>query len=123
MTVALWCILVAGLLPYVAVLTAKLGTRFDNSDPRSWLARQTGYRQRANAAHCNAFEALPLFAAGVIIAHYLHAPQAQIDTLALIFIGARILYFVMYLGNRPTLRSLCWMLGFGCVIGLFAIAA
>ena len=43
MTIALWCVLVAGLLPYAATVIAKLGgARFDNRDPRAWLERQTG---------------------------------------------------------------------------------
>ena len=43
MTIALWCVLVAGLLPYVATVITKAGTDFDNRDPRAWLARQQGY--------------------------------------------------------------------------------
>lgn len=123
MTLALWCIVIAALLPYVSALIAKTDKNFDNADPRGWLARQTGYRQRANAAQYNSFEALPFFAAGVIVAQYLQAPQGQINALALFFIGARILYIIMYVGNRPTLRSLCWLAGFCSVIGLFVVAA
>ena len=97
----------------MAALVAKADRSFDNSDPRGWLARsRRGYQQRANAAQHNSFEAFPFFAAGVIVAQYLQAPQTQVNALALIFIGARILYIIMYVGNRPTLRSLCWLLGF-----------
>lgn len=74
MTIALWCVLVAGLLPYVATVIAKAGTDFDNRNPRAWLARQQGYRHRASAASMNAFEALPLFAAAVLIAQVLRGP-------------------------------------------------
>jgi uncharacterized MAPEG superfamily protein len=123
MTLAFWCIVVAALLPYAAAVVAKSDKRYDNSDPRGWLAKQGGYQQRANAAQLNSFEAFPFFAVGVIVAQYLQAPQAQINALALAFIGARVLYIIMYVGNRPTLRSLCWLAGFGCVIGLFLIAA
>lgn len=122
MTLALWCVVIAALLPYVAVLIAKADKSFDNSNPRGWLARQSGYQQRANAAQHNSFEAFPFFAVGVIVAQYLQAPQSQVNALALIFIGARVLYLAMYLSNRPTLRSLCWMIGFSCVIGLFVVA-
>src|SRR5579863_5352856 len=61
-TIALWCLLIAGLLPYVATAISKAGADYDNRDPRAWLARQHGYRRRAGAAAMNAFEALPLFA-------------------------------------------------------------
>ena len=35
MSVALWCVLIAGLLPYVATVIAKAGAPFDNRDPRA----------------------------------------------------------------------------------------
>lgn len=123
MTLALWCIVAAALLPYAAAYIAKTDKSFNNAEPRTWLAKQTGYRQRANAAQNNSFEAFPFFAAGVIVAHYLHAPQSRIDLLAMIFIAARILYLALYVGNRPTLRSICWAIGYGSVIGLFIISA
>ncbi len=104
MTIALWCVLVAGILSYVATLIAKSGrSGFDNRDPRGWLAKQEGFRKRANAAQMNAFEAFPFFAAGVIIAHVLNGPQSLVDTLALVFIAARVAYLAFYLADQGTL--------------------
>lgn len=122
MSAALWCVLAAGLLPYVATVIAKSDKSFNNADPRAWLARQSGFRQRANAAQANSFEVFPLFAAAVIIAQYLKAPQAQIDVLAFVFIGARVLYLLAYLADKATLRSLCWLAGLASVVGLFVIS-
>ncbi|RPI13282.1 MAG: hypothetical protein EHM60_09580 [Lysobacterales bacterium] len=121
MTTAYWCVLIAGVLPYVATLTAKLGARFDNANPRDWLAGQTGFRRRANAAQLNGFEAFPLFAAGVIIAHLAGAPQPRIDLLALVFVVARVLYLGAYLADRSALRSLLWLVGFGSAVALFLV--
>lgn len=123
MTVALWCMLVAGLLPYIATLTAKLGAPYDNRDPRGWLARQTGWRARANAAQQNGFEAFPLFAAGVIAAQLAGAEQDVIDKLALLFLAARIGHLGAYLADLAALRSLLWLVGIGSVVGLFVAAA
>jgi uncharacterized MAPEG superfamily protein len=124
MTAALWCVFVAGFLPYAATLIAKAGRKdFDNRDPRAWLAQQEGYRKRAHAAQLNSFEAFPFFAAAVIVAHLLNGPQALVDMLALVFIAARVLYLVCYLANRATLRSLVWFVGFGAVIAIFIVAA
>jgi uncharacterized MAPEG superfamily protein len=51
MTIAYACVLLMGLFPYVAAGIAKKGfENFDNSMPRQWLAQQTGFRARANAA-------------------------------------------------------------------------
>ena len=81
-----------------------------------------GWRQRANWAQANSYESFPAFAAGVIIAH-LAGAAPTIDMLALAYIGARILYGIFYIADRSTLRSLAWVAGLGCVIGLFVAAA
>ena len=123
MTTAYWCVLVAGMLPYIATLTAKVGAAYDNRDPRAWLATLTGWRARANAAQHNGFEAFPFFAAGVIIAHLAGAGQDRIDALALGFIAARVGHFATYLADLAPLRSVLWLAGLGCVLGLFAVSA
>ena len=124
MTVAFWCVLVAGLLPYAATLTAKIGARgFDNRNPRDWLSQQDGFRRRANAAQLNSFEAFPLFAAAVIIAHVAGAPQARIDLLAMVFVIARACYIGLYVADLSTLRSLAWFVGIGSAVALFFAAA
>ena len=120
MTIAYACLLFMGLFPYVAAGIAKKGFEgYDNSMPRQWLAKQTGFRARANAAQANLFESLPLFFAAVIIAQIANAPQARIDLLALGFVVARIAYLICYLANWPTTRSIVWLLGLICVVTLF----
>ena len=86
---------------------------FDNHDPRGWLARQTDWQARANAAQANSFEALPLFIGAVIIAHQLGAPQTRLDILAVLFITLRIIYIAMYVAgfaDRSARRSGRWRL-------------
>jgi uncharacterized MAPEG superfamily protein len=122
-TIALWCVLIAGLLPYLATAIAKAGADYDNRDPRAWLARQQGYRRRAGAAAMNGFEALPLFAAAVLIAQLLHAPQSAANLLAIGFIVARGVHLACYLVDWSTLRSVAWFVALLCVIGLFVISA
>ncbi|MGB7740859.1 MAG: MAPEG family protein [Steroidobacteraceae bacterium] len=124
MTIAFWCVLVAGFLPYFGTLTAKIGgERFDNSNPRDWLNAQSGFRKRANAAQHNSFEAFPFFAAAVIIAHIAGAPQGRIDLFAVVFILARLFYIAFYVADMATLRSLAWFVGIGSVIALFLAVA
>ena len=120
MTIAYACVLLMGLFPYVAAGIAKKGfEQYDNSMPREWLAKQTGFRARANAAQANLFESLPLFFAAVIIAHIANAPQARIDLLAVGFVIARIAYLICYIANWPTTRSLVWLAGLICVVAIF----
>jgi uncharacterized MAPEG superfamily protein len=120
MTIAYWCVLFMGLFPYVAAGIAKKGFEgYDNGMPRQWLAKQTGFRARANAAQANLFESLPLFFAAVIIASVANAPQNRIDLLALGFVVARITYLICYIANWPTTRSIVWTLGIACVVAIF----
>ncbi|QWE20906.1 MAPEG family protein [Polynucleobacter sp. AP-Kolm-20A-A1] len=120
MTIAYACVLFMGLFPYVAAGIAKKGFEgYDNSMPRQWLAKQTGYRARANAAQANLFESLPFFFAAVIIAHIANAPQTRIDLLAIGFVVARIAYLVCYVANWPTTRSIVWLAGIACVVAMF----
>jgi uncharacterized MAPEG superfamily protein len=124
MTFAYWCVLIASLLPIAWAGVAKAGgAGFDNARPRIYLAALHGWRQRANWAQQNAWEALAPFAAGVIIAHQTGAVQTRVDLLAGLFIVARIFHGVFYLADRATFRSLAWVGGFLCVILLFAAGA
>lgn len=123
MTTAYWCVLIAGLLPYVATVSAKIGARFDNNNPRQWLAQQTGWRARANAAQQNAFEAFPLFAVAVLVAHQLGAAQPRVDLLAMIFIAARVAYLGTYLADLAWLRSVVWLAGIVSAVMIFRVGA
>ena len=120
MTIAYWCVLFMGLLPIVAAGIAKKGfDQYDNALPRAWLAKQVGFRARANAAQANLFESLPLFFAAVIIAAIAQAPQNRVDLLALGFVISRIAYLICYVANWPTTRSIVWLIGLACVIAIF----
>jgi uncharacterized MAPEG superfamily protein len=120
MTIAYFCVLIMGILPYVATGIAKKGWEgYDNGLPRQWLAKQTGFRARANAAQANLFESLPFFFAAVIIASISNAPQDRIDILAVGFVLARIAYLICYVANWPTARSIVWLIGIICVVSLF----
>jgi uncharacterized MAPEG superfamily protein len=123
MAISLWCVLISGLLPYLGTAFAKWGFKeFDNNDPRTWLAKQTGFRARGNAAQANSFEAFPFFAAGVLTANLTLSPPFMVDFLAVIFVIARLLYILLYIANRPGLRSLCWSVGILSVVGLFIVS-
>lgn len=124
MTTALWCVLAAALLPYLATTIAKAGgSRYDNRDPRAWLQQQKGWRERANHAQLNAFEAFPFFAAAVIVAQMLQAPQERVDALALIFVAARLAHLTCYVADWHRARSVAWLLGWLACIFLFVSAA
>ena len=121
MTTALWCVFVAGMLPYVLSIASKIGRPYDNARPRA--GGHTGWQQRADWAQANAWEAFAPFAAAVLIAHWVHVQQPTVNLLALAFIAFRVAHGAAYLADRPSLRSAMWAGGMACVIGLYVAAA
>lgn len=123
MTVALWCVLVAGFLHVPFTLASKWSSRFDNARPRAYQEQLSGWRQRAHWAQQNSFEAFPLFAAAVIVCHLVAGANATADTLAIAFVVLRLGYGLCYVADKATLRSLVWLAAQACAIGLFVVAA
>jgi uncharacterized MAPEG superfamily protein len=121
--------LVAALMPIVCAGAAKWGGfgkprkegGYDNHNPRDWLARQTGFRARANAAQANCFEALPFFLAAVLAAIQLQAAPAVLSTLVLLWVLLRSLYVLMYLADMAKLRSLFWLLALVVNVGILFV--
>ena len=120
---AYFSVLVAGLLPVVCSGIAKAGWKdYDNRDPRAWLAHQTGFRARANAAQANSFEAFPFFAVGVVLAVLTQADARSVNLLALVFVASRLAYIACYLADKASARSLFWAVGYGATIWLYVLA-
>lgn len=126
MTTAYWCVLIAALLPYLGTVTAKVGGRMApsaNHNPREWLDQLGGWQKRAHFYQLNSFEVFAPFAAAVIIATQLHAPQARIDLLAEVFIACRLAHYICYVADWASLRSLVWFGGAICTVWLFVLGA
>lgn len=107
-------LVIATKLP-VAVAMKKQGKgRYDNRTPRSQQAALTGWGARALGAHQNTFEALIIFTPAVLIATVAggEAATETAATLAMVHIGARILYPVLYIADVHVVRSLVWGVGF-----------
>ena len=123
MTMAFVAVLVAGVLPLVCAGIAKAGWKdYDNRDPRAWLAKQTGFRARANAAQANCFEAFPFFAAAVVLATFTQADAHSVNLLAFIFVASRMAYIACYLADKASARSVFWAVGYGATIWLYVLA-
>lgn len=121
MTIAEICLPLMAVLIIASIAPAKLdgGREYDNAYPRNPNFYQAGLRARAQGAHQNGFEAFPFFAAAVIVAEMHATAQGLVDALALAFLACRIVYVGLYLGNKPSLRSKVWSLGFACNLALF----
>jgi uncharacterized MAPEG superfamily protein len=125
MTIAEWCVFGTLMLYLLTIASVKWTghRRFDNSRPRDPDFYQDPIRARALGAHQNGIEAFPFLAVAVLLAEFRQAPQHLIDELAVLFLIVRIAYVLTYLGNRPTLRSILWSLGFAINITIFFLPA
>ena len=120
MTIAFWCVFVAALLPYVAFGFVRGA---DPKNPRTSVKNFEGQSARAHAAHLNAFEAFPPFAAAVIISHVVEGASATVNWLAVLFIVARLAHMGFYLADRQPLRSASFFVGLIIVIVIFVQTA
>lgn len=119
-----WMLLLAALLPLVAAVLAKAGGKeYDNEAPRPWLARQHGWRARANAAQANLFEGLPFFFAAVLYALHAGADTARLGLLMLAWLVLRAAHLALYVGGRGTLRTLAWALSLAVNVAILFAAA
>jgi uncharacterized MAPEG superfamily protein len=125
MTIAEWCVFGAVVLYLLTIAPFKpLGWRhFDNAKPRDPAFYQDPLRARALGAHLNGIETFPFFAVAVLLAEFRLAPQHLIDELAVLFLIVRIAYVFTYLGDRPTLRSILWNIGFAINLAIFFMPA
>jgi uncharacterized MAPEG superfamily protein len=118
MPIAAWCLLIVAFMPVVTVGIAKWGAGYDNHEPRLWMQSLEGYRRRAYAAHTNCYEALSVFLTAMFVAVWTDGSHELIDTLAVIFVVARIAYIAAYLGDKPAARSLVWSAAYVAAIGI-----
>jgi uncharacterized MAPEG superfamily protein len=125
MTIAEWCVFGAVLLYLLTIAPFKaIGSRgFDNAKPRDAGFYEDPIRARALGAHLNGIETFPFFAAAVLLAEFRQCPQRLIDELAMLFLIVRIAYVFTYIGNRPTLRSILWNIGFVINTAIFFLPA
>lgn len=123
MVISYACVLIAGVMPVVCAGIAKAGAKsYNNHDPRAWMAQQSGFRARANAAQANSFEAFPFFAVGVVLALLTGVDPTVVDLLAVLFVAARVAYVACYVADKALFRSLFWLVGYISVITLFILA-
>jgi uncharacterized MAPEG superfamily protein len=125
MTVAEWCVFGTLMLYLLTIGAAKWSAigRFNNANPRDPAFYEDPIRARALGAHQNGIEAFPFFAFAVLLAEFRLGPLRLIDELAVLFLIVRIAYVFTYLGNRPTLRSILWSLGFAINVAIFFLPA
>ena len=128
MTTPFWCLLIAVFLPYVLSTAGgyfrvkQFGT-LDNKHPRAQAARLEGTGARCYASQQNAWEALPVFAVAVLVAHLAGADPGASASAAVLWVVARVLHPVFYLANIDWARSLAFLVAMGANVWLFVLAS
>lgn len=122
MTLLVWCLFIAALLPLIAKVPVayamnKLGG-YNNNQPREQQSKLTGFGARALAAHQNAFESFIIFAPAILVALVTNNASDSIQQFAIAHIVARIAYNILYLFNIGLLRTFVWTMA---TVSSFAI--
>ncbi len=128
MTLPLWCLVVAAVLPMaakmpVAWFMAKAEGGYDNRQPRRQQAAFEGAAARAVAGHHNAFEALMVFAPGVLVAEQWGGDAELAAGLCIAWVVSRLAYHALYIAGVSTVRSLVWSVGWLSAIALYVTPA
>lgn len=126
MTTPLYCLAIVAALPYFCAWAGgyfKLRQfgKLDNKHPREQAARLDGVGARIVAAQANAWEALGVFTAAIVIAHLGGQDPERAALLSKIFVATRLLHPIFYGLNLDLLRSLVFLIGMVCLVGLMWI--
>ena len=124
MTVELWMLFWAVVLAFVQMLVAVTGASTVLSPAklagnREDIGVMEGWIGRAQRAHRNMLENLPLFAGLVLIVHIAGISSETSVLGAQIFVAARLAYAIVYIIGIPWVRTALW---FVSVIGMVMVA-
>ena len=121
LTLLIWSVALA----FVQMVIAAAGANFQVGLPalagnREDLPALAGWAGRAQRAHRNMLESLPLFIALVLVAQVTSHANATTALGAQLFFWARLVYAIVYIVGIPWLRTLVWAVS---VVGLLLIFA
>jgi uncharacterized MAPEG superfamily protein len=129
-TTPLWCLVIVAVLPYLLAFsggyfkTRQLG-KIDNKNPRQQSAQLEGAGARAVAAQANAWEALGLFTAAMVVLHLANPETARgpaAANLSMLFVATRVAHPILYLANIDLARSIVFLVGLVSVVWLLTLA-
>jgi uncharacterized MAPEG superfamily protein len=128
LTILLWCVGVAGALPYACsslqtIAKLQSGRGYDNRSPRAQTAELEGWGKRASWAQANSWEALALFTAAALVCHVAGADGSTASALGIAWVAFRVVYIPLYVADIAIPRSAAWVGSIACDLGLFALAA
>ena len=110
LTALMWMPYILNMIMVRGLLDA-VGYPDDPAPLSSWAARM-------KAAHENAVENLIVFAALVLIAHNAGVSNAATVMACQVYLWTRVVHFVSYAARIPWVRTISFVIGFGCQMTL-----
>jgi uncharacterized MAPEG superfamily protein len=121
--VNLLCLFAAGILPILCAAISKSKNNYDNNQPREWLAKQIGFRSRANAAQQNCWESFLWFTVAIFAVTIFAPDQVDLSSkLSIFYIIFRVLYVFSYVFGFSIFRTVFWLLAQGFTFYIFFLA-
>lgn len=125
MTVDLWTVFAAVVLPYVPYLLVASEKRrrgiYDPANPRDSNALLAGWSARAKAAELNSWEALSAYVAISFVAYQAGAPADRLAPLGVAWVVARVAYVAAYVAGRGRLRVVLWSASIALLVARFGV--
>ncbi|MDR5759783.1 MAPEG family protein [Caballeronia sp. LZ035] len=108
-------------LPYTLARMLKWGVPAALANPDTAQRPDPVWARRAKLAHANAIENLAVFAPLVLVAAAIGASTPGTVLAAKVYLGARLLHYLVYAAGIPLVRTLAFLAGFGATL-VFAAA-
>ncbi len=105
-------------VPYILQLILQLGPIAALWDPVAAHPHNAAWALRAKRAHANAVENLVVIAPLALMVHLFGLGNAMTALAMAVYFGARIVHYVAFLFAIPLVRTLAFVVGFGCQTAL-----
>ena len=107
-------------VPYILQLIAQMGPVAAFWDPYHETPHEAAWARRAKRAHANAVENLAVFSALVLCVQLLSVASPITSVACAVYFFARAAHYIAYVTAVPLVRSLLFLIGFGCQVVLGA---
>lgn len=105
-------------IPYLLSRILARGVFGAMANPVADPPPEPAWADRAQRAHANAIENLAVFAPLALIAAAVGATNPTTAAAAQVFVAARLVHYAVYVFGIPVLRTLAFVVGFGCTLVL-----
>lgn len=129
MTPELWMLVYSGVLLFVLIIIAAVGSTIAGNGQWAGGNRDTPaphaptiWGGRASRAYHNMLETLPIFIIAVVAAHLAGVSTSHTVLGAQLYFWGRVAYGVIYIAGIPYVRTLAWLVSLvGIALVLFAL--